>query len=219
MKYYIFEDDNHTTRGAVVSPNGSINTVGVSDQDDVTGTRGSVNNGSGQQTGTRGRVTDGNIQQSSTRGRVIDGDSQRGNTRGRVAAAEDNDAVYKPGGGYNDSNYNNNDASIRQGGGYNDSNYSNNDAVVKPGGGYDGGNYGDNDVATDTNGGHISDDTNDTNNTNNTNDSNDVYENPYNFDHCYNNTSKGSYSLAVNYEKPENYNLIKSFKNAEKKFS
>ncbi len=40
----------------------------------------------------------------------------------------------------------------------------------------------------------------------------------YNFDHCYENRSKGVYSLAINYEKPENSNLTKAYKNAEAKF-
>jgi hypothetical protein len=40
----------------------------------------------------------------------------------------------------------------------------------------------------------------------------------YNFDHCYENKPKGVYSLAINYEKPENSNLTKAFKNAEAKF-
>ena len=40
----------------------------------------------------------------------------------------------------------------------------------------------------------------------------------YNFDHCYENRPKGVYSPAINYEKPENYNLIKAYEDAKKKF-
>lgn len=40
----------------------------------------------------------------------------------------------------------------------------------------------------------------------------------YNFDHCYENRPKGVYSPAINYEKPENYNSIKAYEDAKKKF-
>ena len=40
----------------------------------------------------------------------------------------------------------------------------------------------------------------------------------YNFDHYYENRPKGVYSLAINYEKPENSNLTKAYKNSKAKF-